>query len=480
MFFLDEVGKFKKILVLQYRIFLFRRIIIEMIKKLMEESEQLIKAKSDSKEELELNIKRVANRVTETYLHNLIQIFGLSKIDKSLFNRITASNLDLNRFILVMKKLETEFSEELKDSELLQKYFHLDEQDARVFSESFTYLAVREKSPDTISADPNILSHSQKIIDILEKIGQISNDKDKSYSKEVYLRLIGFLLYEYLTDSSSGPIVKAIYQKLEASLKKNPSETFKLLSLFSGQKTKFRNIYELLIKDRAFDYLDRELAPDFVMLGREFSSEIQQEISKTQNKVEKIADISEAVEQALYSTKNPYQLLFRFLKHDLLQKILATIQFREESSKIMPQVQRKDIDHIFELYRNMYEGEYWLLLGFLICLENIIQNGSFNEKHILTENYTKNRETMLVNLNPVNHSLILFNKYVNLRHADAHNKVSYSKDLKEIHIRGESTILKVDDLEHIARENAKLLLSCYSFIEFFEVLISNFIIYVGE
>ena len=199
---MDEVGKFKKIFVLQYRLFLFRRIIIEMIKKFMEESEQLIKAKSDSKEELELNIKRVTNRVTETYLHNLIQIFGVSKVDKSLSNRTITSNLDLNQLFIVMENLGTEFSEELKGPELLQRYFHLDEQDARDFSEVFTYLALREKAPNKISADPTILSHMQKISGVLEKVGQISNEKDKSYSKAVYLKLIGFLLYDYMTDSS--------------------------------------------------------------------------------------------------------------------------------------------------------------------------------------------------------------------------------------------------------------------------------------
>jgi len=476
MFFLDEVGKFKKILVLQYRLFLFRIFVTEMIKQLMDVSEQLVNVKLDSKEDLEINIKRGAKKVTNTYLHNLIQLFGISKIDQLPSNRITASNLALNESIIFMKELETEASEELEDSDLLEKYFFLDKQDARIFSESFTYLAVREKSPNKISTDPNILLHTQQIFEILKKIGNISNDRNKSYSKKTYLKLIGFLLYEYMTDSSFGAMIKTIYQKLEASLKKNPSETFKLLSLFFSQKAKFRNISEILTKDRAFYYLDRDLAPDLVILGNENSSEIQQEISKTLNKVEKIADISEAVEQVLYSAKNPYQLLFKFFKPDLLQKINIAIQYREESSKIMPQIQRKDIDHILELYRNMYEGEYWLLLGFLICIENIIHNGSFNEKHILTENSIKKREKMLVKLNPANHSLILFNNYVKPRHADAHNKVSYSKDLKEIHIRGESTILKIDDLEHITRENAKMLLTSYSFIDFFEVFISNFII----
>lgn len=477
MYFLEEIGKFRKFLVLHYQIFLIRQFLVEIVKILMNEIEKLIfLVKSDSKEELELNRKEIVQKVARYYHYKLIQIFGLSKIKKSSHDIITVSNVDLNKAKALMDEIEKEIFEKFGDFELLTNYFHLDERNAKDLLESFIYLEMGEKSLKKFSKAADTLFHTQRIFDILKKIGHISYDRDKNYSQKTYLKLIGFLLHEYKSDNFCGRFIRSIHQKIITSFKKSPSETFKLLSLFFEHKTKFRNIYDILTKDRIFHYLTRELGPDFESLAPKVSTQIKQEFSKSINKIEKITDIPEAVEQVLYSDKNPAQLLIESFNKEILKKISEIIQFREESSNVIPQVRKSDGDHVLELYRNMYEGEYWLLLGFLICLEMIIQKGSFNKNHILTENYVKNREEILVNLNPTNNSLILFNnRDVTPRRVDAHNKVSYNNDFNKIQIRGSSKTIKIDELEQKTREKAKILLACYNYIDFIEIFISNFI-----
>jgi len=478
MYFLEEIGKFKKFLIYQYQIFLLRQFITDFFKIIVDGVDKLIQSKSGSKEELELNLKGILQKANNHYHHNIIQIFGLSRTKNSYYNynNISTSNLDLNKSDLFMKKIEEDNSEEFRNYELLTNYLYLNVQDAKNFLESFNYLEMMEKSPEKLSKiTDKLFFHTQRAIEILGKIGHANNERIRIYSKEVYLKLIGLLLQEYEKNESCEGIIKLIHQKLETSLKKNPVETFRLFKLFFEQKSKFRNLREIMRLDRHFSYFAFEISPDLKNKASELSSQIQKEIYEATNKVETFADISNAIERIFYEEKNPYQLLIGLFDENILQKVIEIIKLGDMQSEIVPDEKRKDINHILKLFLNLYEGEYRHLLGWLICLEEIIQKGTFDEVHILNEDYASTREVKLIKFNPLNRIFLIFNKLdTKLRHAEAHNKISYDNGYDKVYIRGESLIVEKSELERKVREKAKIILACFSFIDFFEIFISNF------
>jgi len=106
MYFLEEIGKFKKFLIYQYQSFLIRQLLNDYFKIIVDGIAKLIQFKSGSKEKLELNLTEVIQKANNHYHHNLIQIFGISKSKNTYYNTIFASNLDLNKLNFFLKKIE--------------------------------------------------------------------------------------------------------------------------------------------------------------------------------------------------------------------------------------------------------------------------------------------------------------------------------------------------------------------------------------